>query len=177
MQFSLKWLLVAIAFVAVSLVAMLNANELWQNGFRTAVLFSMLFAVIGALWSVGTVRAFWGGYAIVALCYLTRFFGTDWGSGLITTNALSAIHSHAFTFTEEKVENYPSIQLRGYDGDIVGVPASYSDGTATILVVRPKQHSFIEVGHAVLSVVLGVMGGIIAAAFYRRRPKPAATSA
>jgi hypothetical protein len=176
MQFSLKWLLIAIALVAVTLVALLNANDLWQVGFRTAALFTALVAIIGAVWSSGTTRAFCGGYVIVALSFLTNFFGAEWAADLITRDALSKIHRLAFAFTEEKIE-YLTRELRdSYDGDIVGVPASNSDGSATILVVRPKQQHFVEVGHAVLSIVLGVVGGIIAVAFYRRQPKPAATT-
>lgn len=173
MQFSLKWLLVAIAFIAVSLVALLNANEWWRSGFRTAVQFSVLVAVIGAVWSVGTTRAFCGGYAIVTLCWFTRFFGAQWAD-LVTTDALSAIHSQAFAFNEEKVENYGSHIHMSYDGDIVGVPAVNSDNSATILVVRPRRQYFTEVGHAAFSVAFGVVGGFIAVAFYRRRPTPIA---
>jgi hypothetical protein len=120
---------------------------------------------------------FCAGYLIVALSFLTRFFGAQWASDLITRNSLSAIHGKVFAFTEEKVTMFNRQVERDYDGDIVGVPTSNSDGSATVLVVRPKQQHFVEVGHAALSVVLGVVGGFIAVAFYRRRPKPTAQTA
>jgi hypothetical protein len=177
MQFSLKWLLIAVAFAAVCLVAMLNANELWQNAFRTAVLFSVLVALIGAVASVAATRLFCVGYTIVALLFFTNFFGASWASELITQNILSDLHSRAFPFTEEKIGYLGPQTAMNYDGDIVGVPVSNSDGSATILVVRPRKRHFVEVGHAALSVALGVVGGIIAVAFYRRRPTGAAQSA
>ena len=127
---------------------------------------SAYITLLGAIFSFGTTRVFCAGYVIVAISFLMELF-----SGLIAHKALVAIHSTAFAFTEEKVASFVLVQ-QSYDGDEVGVPVSNADGSATILVVRPKQQHFIQVGHAVVSVVLGVVGGFIAVAFYRRRPKP-----
>ncbi len=168
MQFSLKWLLAFTAFVAVSLVALINANGLWLNSFRTAVLASVLVATLGALWSVGRSRAFCGGYAIVAVCFFTRFFGEQLASDFITHDALSAIHARAFHFTQEDVRNLELVRQSDYF-DIVGVPVSNADGSATILVVRPKRHYFLEIGHSACSILVGIIGGYIAMWFYRRR--------
>jgi hypothetical protein len=179
MQFSLKWLLIAIAFVAVSLVALLNANDLWRIGLRTAVLFSVLIAIIGAVASAAATRLFCVGYAIVALPFLTNFLGADWGSDLITHSALSEVHGKLFSPKEETVAQQDVMGFPGnnFDGDLVGVRNfDGNNNTAIASVIRPKKRHFAEVGHAVLSALLGVVGGIVAVAFYRRRTRPAASS-
>lgn len=168
MQFSLKWLLIAIAFVAFSLVAMLNANELWRIGFRTAVIFSGYIALLGALFSLNATRVFCAGYTIVAISFLTNFCGADWGSHLITENALSAIHSRIFAPVVVTIGGDRPIET--IDGDIIARRHNV-DGTTTLTYIRPDRFDFLGVGHSVLSVALGVIGGFIAVAFYRRRSK------
>jgi len=174
MRFSLKWLFSGVAFVAVSLVAMLNANELWRIGFRSAVLFSALVAIIGALWSVGATRAFCGGYAIMALSFVTKFFGAEWGSELITMHGLIPFHSLVAAPIDETLSQNRVIELTQADHDQeISVKQFIADRMAITSIIRPRRQDFLQVGNAVLSIVLGVIGGFIAVAFYRRRPQRA----
>ena len=64
MRFSLRWLFVSVAFVAISVVALLNANEYWTFVWRIAILLGLSLAIIGALLSQGQSRALWIGVAV-----------------------------------------------------------------------------------------------------------------
>jgi len=46
MRFSLKWLLIAVAFIAISFVALLNANDIWKYAFENAAWVFLLVAII-----------------------------------------------------------------------------------------------------------------------------------
>jgi hypothetical protein len=54
-------------------------------------------------------------------------------------------------------------------GDVVRITKMHND--VIVEYVRPTRDQFVAVGHAILTVVLGVVGGFVAVAFYRRRPK------
>jgi hypothetical protein len=163
MHFSLKMLLIAIAFVAVSLGALLNANDLWRIGFRSAVLVTVLIAATGAVCSSGKTRAFCIGYVLFSLSFFTKFFSFAWGSELITTNALSTLHAQMFAPQTERVSG--PISSEGWD--LLDISAQV-DGTSIISFIRPRRDQFVAVGHAVLSIPLGIIGGVIAMAFHRR---------
>jgi hypothetical protein len=70
MRFSLSWLFVAILLVAVSMVALLNANLLWAAVARTTLVLFLAFAILGGINNAGRIRAFWFGITIVGWVYL-----------------------------------------------------------------------------------------------------------
>ncbi|MEX2142621.1 MAG: hypothetical protein WD894_25430 [Pirellulales bacterium] len=164
MSFSIKWLLCAVAFIAVSLAALLNANELWRIGCRSAVVLTVLIAIAGALWSSGKSRAFYGGYVLFALAFYTNLFGDQ--SEFITGNALTAIHQSLFEPTSETVTG--SFHPVSYNGDVLTV-IHQKDSTLLVTAIRPKRLEFLGVGHAIFSVAWGVIGGYVAMGFYSRR--------
>lgn len=163
MRFSLRWLFVAILFIAVSVAALLNANELWRIGYRSGVMLAVLIAAAGALWSSGKTRAFCGGYVLFALAFFTNLFGFQ--SDFITGNAFTAIHKRSFEPISETVTGpfYPS----QYDGDVLTVTRQ-KNGTLLVSAIRPERTEFLGVGHAVSTVALGVIGGYVAVWFYSR---------
>jgi hypothetical protein len=169
MRFSLKWLLTAVAFIAVCLFALLHANVLGRVGTQGAVLLSLLIGSAGAMFSVRGVRAFCGGYVLFAIPFLAVFFGFKSGSDFISTRMLEIIHSQAFSPTTEMVRGpfYPAT----YEGDVLTV-TDQPDASLLVTAIRPKRQDFVSVGHAILSVPFSVLGGLVALAFYRRRPSP-----
>ena len=163
MSFSIKWLLYAVAYIAVSLAALLNANELWRIGCRSAVMLTVLIATAGSVWSSGKKRAFYGGYVLFAVSLFTNFFGQ---CEFITANALTAIHKRIFEPVSETVTGpfYPS----QYDGDVLTV-TNQNNGVLLVSSVRPERLEFLGVGHAVFAAALGVVGGYVAVWFYSHR--------
>jgi hypothetical protein len=171
MQFSIKWLLVATGFVCVSLVALLYANDLFRAAFRSAVLLSILTALTGAIWSDGKRSAFCGGYVLFSLPFLTVYFGFKSSSDHFATHLLNAIHSKSFSTSSEVIDGpfYPSL----FDGDVLST-TPIQPGAVRVTFIRPKRQHFVEIGHAVLSIVLSVIGGTVAVWFYRHRTRNSA---
>jgi hypothetical protein len=166
MSFSIKWLLFVVAYVGVSLAALLHANELWRVGFRSALLLSVLVTIAGAVWSVGRTRAFCGGYALFALLFFTDLFGSQ--SEFITASLLTTIHRGAFDSLTETISGpfYPS----AYDGDVLTV-VHQKNGTLLVTAIRPARLQFLAIGRAVLYFPFAVSGGCVAMWFYSRRQR------
>jgi hypothetical protein len=63
-RFSLRALLVAVAFVALSIVATMNANYRWVVALEMLAFLLLFTALVGAIYARGERRAFWIGCAI-----------------------------------------------------------------------------------------------------------------
>jgi hypothetical protein len=88
---SIRTLMAFIIVAGVGLAALRNANEFWAGMMLLLALATVGIAVLGGLFSRGTQRAWWvgfavfgGGYLIVSLCPL--------GAELPTTRALNYVH-------------------------------------------------------------------------------------
>lgn len=62
--FSLKWLLAAVAFVALACVALLHASPLWGACAYAVALLLMLAAPVCVFYRREARRAFWVGFAV-----------------------------------------------------------------------------------------------------------------
>lgn len=74
-QFSLLGLLSVVSFVAVGCVALRYATTFWSCVMHTLLVFSLLFAMLGALFDRGEQRVFWGGFALFGWAY---FYVATW---------------------------------------------------------------------------------------------------
>jgi hypothetical protein len=172
MRFSLKWLLIAVAFVAVGLVALLQANNVWRVAFENASLFALLVATSAAVYSLGERRAFCFGFVMFGLTYFLFGFFSNSRERLLTTTGLRAIHPKLFEAKSDVIPFEEPI-----DGDVVGTATMLPGGVnARVMIVRPRLTDFIAVGNAVVCMVFGLLGGVIARAFYRRRTTTATSS-
>lgn len=68
--FSIKGLLVAVGFAALSVVALLNANRHWHSGLMNIAVLLLAVSLIGTLWASYSQRAFCGGFFILTLYLL-----------------------------------------------------------------------------------------------------------
>jgi lysylphosphatidylglycerol synthetase-like protein (DUF2156 family) len=169
MRFSLRWLLATVAFVAVSLVALLNATNEWRSAFENASLFALLVATAAAVYSAGERRAFCVGFVLFGLTYfviLAIGYFNNTRERLITTTGLRSVHKQIFPAKSDVVPFQEP-----FDGDVLGSATSLNDGTnnVRVMIVRPKCTDFIGVGNAALCIPFGLLGGFIARGFYRRR--------
>jgi hypothetical protein len=163
-RFSLKWLLIAVAYIAISVGALLNANRFWRSSLESSAVALVLIALAGVIWSAGERRAFWGGSLLFGAIYLlwsTGLFGLTQSIRFPPTDAFSYIHRRSFTPTTEIPES-PDLSDIDYSNEFVG-------GVATLQVIRPGNTVFTAVGNAVLAIPFALLGGVIATAFYRRR--------
>ena len=69
-QFSLRNLLVAIAFVAIGCAALLNANAWWSSLMWAAVFVMLVLAILLTIQRREETRTFWGGFALSGGLYL-----------------------------------------------------------------------------------------------------------
>ena len=74
-QFSLRELLVAVAFLCVSLAAMVAPSPAWSGLYFTAVLLVFLTGILGVVYYRGSRRAFWLGVLIFEGSYMLLWRG------------------------------------------------------------------------------------------------------
>src|SRR5262245_57491251 len=104
--FSLKWLLIAVAFVALSVVALLNANSVWQSAFENAALVFLLVAIVGMVASMGESRVFWFGCFLFGATYFvlaTGFFGFERTWRLSPSYGFRHLHKQMFSPQSEVI--------------------------------------------------------------------------
>jgi hypothetical protein len=169
MRFSLKWLLIAVALVAVSVVALLNANNDWRSMVENAALFAILVATAAAVYSAGERRAFCFGFALFGITYFLVLASPSFSDArerLFTSAGFRIIHKQLFHAKSDVV-----LFREPIDGDVInGTALMQPDGiNARVMIVRPKLSDFIAVGNALFCIPFGLLGGVIARAFYRRR--------
>jgi hypothetical protein len=160
MRFSLSWLFVAILLVAVSMVALLNANLLWAAVARTTLVLFLAFAILGGINNAGRIRAFWFGITIVGWVYLAGtivnyyWFGGDVLNKQLSELLWTAVGNQAI---EPEQVRMPSRVLE--DGRVVSRYFEYV----------PLQASFYIVTESIVNIFWALVGGYVAMWFYSRR--------
>lgn len=74
MRFSLKWLLVLVAYVAVVCASIVYASTFWIDLVALASIGGFCTAVVGAVYAHGRIRAFFGSFAIAWLIFRVATF-------------------------------------------------------------------------------------------------------
>jgi len=196
LQFSLRHLLVAVAFVAIACVALLNANPWWVRGTWLAAVGLSFVAVLQAIFRRGERRAFWLGFAIAGwLCIVA---GSDWFPGLRISRQLpQQILGFLYSRLPESIR-LPTIEEptgRSANGSLVFPPstddyASQDPRVTTGLVWLAQQQQpatapnlrhvgfeyFEATGEALWTLLMALLGGLVARWIYRSeaaRPAPA----
>jgi hypothetical protein len=157
MRFTLRGLLVAIAFVAVSVVALLYANWYWVGAARSVVILSLSIAVCGGIFARGAARAFWLGFAILGWIHFASVGFAHWrGYGyLITDQGISWLH----TKVAREQEMMPSAD------DPFGPRGT---PLRPIIVRRPDLDYFEKVARCITTIVIAGLGGFVGVYFQTR---------
>jgi membrane associated rhomboid family serine protease len=172
-RFSIRQLLIATAFIAAGIVALLNATPA-----IAATAIGLLLAVLGAavllaLFRDAERRAFWIGFAVIGwlyfvLCFVP-IFGSDvplgW-SRLVTGTAAGALHNRLFT--RQRVQPQPPPGFANSFYPPPGTVITYFDG--------PGYADFIHVAQSLWAILFATCGGWFAAWLYSTREKPSAPS-
>jgi hypothetical protein len=164
MRFSLRWLFVAVAFVAISVVALLNANLYWAGLARTGLIVFLASAIVGGINSRGEKRAFWFGVAIVGWIYrATAIVNCYW----FASDVLSEQLSRAMWDVLDK----PQV---GAEEHVFGERVLADGRTFTNRIEHvPLEKSFHLVNKCILNALFAMLGGLIATWFYRRNHRSA----
>jgi hypothetical protein len=96
LRYSVSGAMGVIFFIAVGLAALRNANELWVGTLSLLTLGLVGVAVLGMIHGRGARRAWWLGFFLFTVGYLTLVFG-PWfseqvGTNLATTQVLNHVH-------------------------------------------------------------------------------------
>jgi hypothetical protein len=155
MRFSVRSLFVAILFVAISVVALLNANAWWVGAARAALILALSLGAVIAIASMGTTRMFWMGFTIVGAVQF----------GVITISTRNPerpylIWEGAIHWLHSKVAREVVMP------DFTDVPKI---GQRVPVILVPYADQFSAVGQCILSAMLGLAGGYIACWSYPRR--------
>jgi hypothetical protein len=195
-QFSMRQLLVAVAFAAVACTALVNTNPWWVRGSWLAAVGLSFVAVLQAIFRRGERRAFWLGFAIAGwLCIIA---GCEVFPGLRIVRQLPEqvtgfLHAQLpdslrMPFIEEQTG-------RPADGAFTPPPIISDDGPqdprvklSLELFAQQQQPTFApnprylaadqfqSIGEAIWTVLVALLGGLIACWIYRSeaaRPAPA----
>jgi hypothetical protein len=167
-KYSIKSLFAAVAFVAVCVVALLNANRFWHSGLMNLVVLLLALALIGMRYGAPPRRAFCGGFLILGLTYFV--LATQWWKfektwELLPQAGLRYVHGQIF---EPRIEIIGPVDFNIPNADVVITGLRLPNGTMRVTVIRPSRENFVGVGTALFCMVFGLLGGMIASRMNRR---------
>jgi ABC-type transport system involved in multi-copper enzyme maturation permease subunit len=188
---SIRALMAFILLSAMSLAVLRNANELWAGAIFLAALNMVGIAILGASFLRGPQRAWWTGFALFTGIYLA-FALVPWLSSelgmtsgidylrkaMFSTAALRLSDSEeaALLLLEETYKTrlaHMQRTLRNLNADpsvlVMTKELQNTQGKlAASLTAGPNPEHFQRVGHSLLALMAGLMGGMIALWFYAR---------
>lgn len=155
MQFNLKYLLAATAFVGFGCVALYNANEAWAKATMGLTIFILLTAILGAIQS--NSRTFWCGVAVFGWCYLALNYVPPMQNHAVrpsevTDDLLNAIRGHLVRDVPLSTEEI----------------AMYRNRTPPPTKTIPVRRHFKTVGHLLLALTFAIVGGAVGHWFAKR---------
>lgn len=158
MRFSIKWMLIGIAGVALACAALVSASDLWAAIVYAATLVCLFVAIVGTAFRRGRHRAFWTGFAVFGWGYFLLMGATlenplgGRASALPTHPLLMKLHDAVAK------ETSVSITRRAR--------AVYENEYVRMTNRRPRQREFAKVGHLVLLLLFASAGGLVGQYFF-----------
>jgi hypothetical protein len=173
---SIAGLMALVVFVAVAAAALREASEIWAGVLFVLTLATVGFAVLRASYRTGSVRAFWAGFALFAAGYLAVSFlpGQEARPPLPTAPALTWLQGKLL---RQQAAQVLTVDVSGaLNGTVLtrvvttsGSPWSTSGGSSAPPAASPftfvwmaDGQRFQQVGHCLLAVLVGLLGGLIA---------------
>ena len=197
-RFSLIALLAAVTLAAVACGALVNPNEWWTIGVMSATIALLAYALLAAIFSAGARRAFWSGAALVGWGYfgLVAFalgFNLDnyGASPLVTCKLLGMLCESRFDVQQQTLIGqgvnsnagvagtffpYPLANVQGNSPSTTSSVSFWllnSNGSAPAGISRTY---FYTIGHALWSLLLAALGGLVAVRLALARERRASQS-
>jgi hypothetical protein len=194
-RISIARLMGVVSVIAVGAAALKVADEVWAGVMLALTIGLLGVAVLGALYGREARRAFWIGALLFGAAYLVPSLVEATREKLPTTRLLTYAHSKLAPSRNELALDNVSYALQGsgqVNGQVVldfttspgqsGTVATTNGPTNsgmkflfTVLSTGTTPEHFLTVGHCLLALVAGLIGGLIARAFYNgeraRRPE------
>lgn len=199
LRFSVKGAICMMAAAGVGAAAFRDASRPWMTICTSAALVSIFFAIIAAIYGRRDRQAFWTGFAICAAAYflfVVRFKDSDIVANLVTTKAIGFVtdQTHPYLTKENSGQpnanpNPPPPAGSRSAADVnprakLAVSLFYSlaflqvipdyvnmrvgDDVANDIIV---DHQTAVIGHSQCSLVLGLLGGLLAQGFAASKPR------
>ncbi len=191
-HFSVRGLLVFVAYVAVGCAAFFNASPLWASACFTVASILLLAAIVGAICRRGRAQAFWLGFAVVGHGY-ALLAGTGAGfdtpislmTGLLNTDREGhrLVTTRLLDWTYEKL--YPAAAVGTGVGfmsvDDIGFstpePLDYPEPDVAA-PDYPSYETFSCIGESLWTMLFACFGGLLGRYFHAKQSsaKPQADS-
>lgn len=178
-RLSLRELFVLVACVALAVVSLKYASDMWMAAVAALTMISCFAALIVAVVDRGPRQAFAIGFSLVAIGYtgllisgLQKDVEYNFASGRLPTTLLlrrayANLRAPKWTDpnTREPMPNDEALAQRNLVGATSGGPA----GNGPYLVNYPKEAVFMPIGHCWWTLALAYAGGRFAGHVYLRR--------
>lgn len=178
MRISVKGVLLAVAAVAVSCAALINANDVWAAVVYGVTLGCLFVAIVGAIFRRGHRRAFWAGFAVFGWGYFLLMGATlenplgGRAGGLPTSLLLVKLHDVVATEDVADVAEDRRGRRGGYGGNDGGYGGGghgggYGGGYGgASRPVTPRQLEFAQIGHLASLLLFACAGGLVGQQFF-----------
>jgi hypothetical protein len=168
MQFSMKQLLLATAFVAIASFTLVYATPLWASLVFTASVLLLLVAVLMTILTRGQRQATWIGILV---------FGVGYWAVVSPPVALWGYDGHfqAWTVADDGPPLITSTLLRGGYFTLLPLiheePAFNPQGMLINNSRYPDENEYMQVGHALFCILFALAGGWLARTIYSQVPR------
>ena len=172
LRFSVASLLLFVFFAAVGSAALANPTDLWRQITVTLTVATLLFAALAAAYSRGASRTFAGGLALAGWLYFILAFVGAFGlrDNLLTDTAVEwiAVTIHG---DQAGIGSGPSSSWLDLANDEFEQFVWFTQGNGRFAMRQPGTPiaNLIVIGHALWAIVVGCLGGMVAAWFGSRK--------
>ncbi|HUY35968.1 MAG TPA: hypothetical protein VMV69_24730 [Pirellulales bacterium] len=179
-RFSLRWIMGGTASLSVACLSLTHVSKwcaaaVWTFG--TVALVVFVSSQLGVMCQSGRRRAFWLGFALVGWTYPTLIFGPWFRDTLATNIALVGIVNQfdeaACQLTAPALKPGENIQYR-YEvsnGRFYWVVRQRDGATTHVLGMSRQTRSVVRgIGHGCVSLLVALLGGVLAQRLYLTKP-------
>jgi hypothetical protein len=159
-------LMVVVAVVATSLVALRSTLEIWASAYFSLTVVLLCTAIPGMAFRRGISRAFWAGFASFGWTYLVLCFGPVPSTSfkpppLLTTKLLEVVYPYLSTVPPKEV----TVFGQGVWDDSRNIKVTTVATTGGITFFRNDTEDFQRSGHAIANLIFACAGGLVAHRF------------
>jgi hypothetical protein len=193
-RFTIANLLLIVFFLGISFAALREASAIWESAVFSVVLGAVLLSIVRAIQSTAGRHAFWLGFAICGGLYLWSSVIPAIEFRLVTTHALLYLDSKlpARAGLYEQLIGGPGgfVQQAGFDWivtdpvqptiwNVTNGPGALwaSQNGVLVPVLNIRSAMFVHIGHSLLAVIAGCVGGSLSRYWYARKVRVATATA